>query len=296
MRHTMLLLLSALSIAGCTAQVSDLDDLEVDPDACDPRGSAEQGTDLDLTFVSVSPHVNQDMFFAVTVGEERNIEAMMVLSTLDDQDLHLVVPKLLPEGPSELAFWADSMPKGFDPINDDGDPIDHQWTRPVCPNGKMLFTHTTPFQDVQDALSTGAIFDFQIPDALQRPELFDTFQMWVIAIQLDDDNKDLQTRAYFRWSPLVPPAKGEDAPEQRVPPTHFQVGGNALGEPRGAIDQLSFYRIEFVIDVDQNGKRSRGDFVCSFRERAPDDMTWKLPLDLGECDAPSGFDPLTFEP
>ena len=109
---------------------------------------------------------------------------MMVLSTFDDPNLRLKVPKLLPEGPSELAFWANSMPMGFDPINDDGDPIDHQWTRPICPDGKLTFTHTTPFQDVQDALSAGAIFAFQIPEELRRPELFDTFHMWVRATQL----------------------------------------------------------------------------------------------------------------
>jgi hypothetical protein len=149
---------------------------------------------------------------------------------------------------------------------------------------------------VQDALSTGAIFDFQIPEAMQRPELFDTFRMWVSAIQLDEENEDLQTRAYYRWSPLVAPSRGEDVPEQRDPPTHFQVGGNALGEPRGAIDQLSLYRIELVIDVDESGDLSRGDFVCDFRERAPDAMTWTLPLDLDKCDAPSGFDLLRFEP
>ena len=301
-RSALLLLLSVLPLAllaSCTADVSDLDDLKTDGDACDPRGRAERGTDLDLSFSGVVPHVNQDMFFAITVGEERNIEAMMVLSTLDDPDLHLVVPKMLPEGPSELAFWADSMPKAFDPINEDGDPIDHQWTRPICPNGKLTFTHTTPFQSVVDALSTGAIFAFQIPDELRRPELFDNFQMWVSAILLSDDDPDeeVQTRAFYRWSPLVALSPGEDAPDQREPPEKLQVGGNALGEPRGAIDTLSLYRIEFVIDVDEDGKRSRGDYVCNYdRQRAPDAMTWEFTPDLSQCDAPNGFDPLTFKP
>lgn len=297
MRRTHCIAAAAL-LAGCTSQVSDLDDLKTDEDACDPRGRAERGTDLDLQFVATTPHVNQDMFFAVTVGEERSIEAMMVLSTFDDPDLHLHVPKLLPEGPSELAFWADSMPPGFDPINEDGDPIDHQWTRPVCPNGKLTFTHTTPFQSVVDALSTGAIFSFQIPEALRRRELFDTYRMWVRAILLSDDDPDeeVQTRAFYRWSPLVAPARGEDVPEQRDPPEKFQVGGNALGEPRGAIDTLSLYRIEFVIDVDQTGDLSNADFVCSEREQAPDAMVWEFTPDLSECDAPNDFDPLTFEP
>jgi hypothetical protein len=292
-------LLSLLLLAACSASVSDLDELETHEDACDPRGRAERGTDLDLQFVSTNPHVNQDMFFAVTVGEERSIEAMIVLSTFDDPALRLRVPKLLPGGPSELAFWADSMPDGFDPINDDGDPIDHQWTRPVCPDGKMKFTHTTPFQSVVDALSTGAIFAFMIPDELRRPELFDTFTMWASAILLDDDDPDeeVQTRAFFRWSPLVSPAKGEDAPPQREPPTKLQVGGNALGEPRGAIDTLSLYRIEFVIDVDHSGDLSRADFICNYeRQRAPDAMVWEFVPDLAQCDAPAGFDPLTYTP
>jgi len=297
--HRTLTCLAIALLSACSARVSDLDDLKTDPDACDPQGSTARGTDLDMQFVATTPHVNQDMFFAVTVGKERNIEAMMVLSTFDDPNLHLVVPKLLPEGPSELAFWADSMPKGFDPINDKGDPIDHQWTRPVCPDGKLHFTHTTPFQSVVDALSTGAIFAFHIPTELQRPELFDTFHMWVSATLLSDDNPDeeVQTRAFFRWSPLVAPSRGADAPEQRDPPTKFQVGGNALGEPRGAIDTLSLYRIVFVIDVDETGDLSRADFVCTYdRQQAPDAMTWDFTPDLSECDAPNGFDPLTFEP
>ncbi len=300
----MLATLSILLIAACSSQVSDLDELRVDGDACDPTGRTARGTDLDLQFIDVTPHVNQDILFAVTVGEERSIEAMMVLSTLADPDLNLVVPKLLPEGPSELAFWADSMPAGFDPINEDGSPNDHQWTRPVCPNGQVTFTHTPPFQSVQNAVSTGAIFSFQIPDELQRPELFDTFTMWVTATLLSDDFEPVQARAYYRWSPLVAPARGIEVPEQRDPPAKFQVGGNALGEPRGAIDTLSFYEVQFVIDVDESGDRSGPDFVCTFRQQAPDAMTWmfELPrdddgvLDLSMCDDPDGFDPLTFEP
>ena len=288
-----------LLLAACSMSVSDLDDLETEEDACDPRGRAERGTDFDLQFVATTPHVNQDMFFAVTVGEEHSIEAIMVLSTFDDPDLHLVVPKLLPEGPSELAFWADSMPDGFDPINDDGDPIDHQWTRPVCPDGKLTFTHTTPFQSVQNALSTGAIFAFMIPKELQRPELFDNYKMWVRAILLDDEDPDqeVQTRAFYRWSPLVPlEGEDEDALKQRPPPEKLQVGGNALGEPRGAIDTLSLYRIEFVIDVDKDGNLSRGDFICNYeRQRAPDAMVWEFVPDLSQCDAPADFDPLTVE-
>jgi hypothetical protein len=289
----------ALVLLACSADVSDLDDLGVDEDACDPRGRTARGDDLDLRFGSVTPHVNQDMFFAVTIGEDRDIEAMMVLSTLDDPDLHLVVPKLLPEGPSELAFWADSMPPGFDAIDDEEDAIDHQWTRPVCPNGELTFTHTTPFQSVQDARSTGAIFDFRIPAELQRSELFDTFKMWVSATLLDDDDPsvELQTRAYYRYAPYVAPVRGAEVPDQREPPENFQVGGNALGEPRGAIDTLSFYRIEFAIDVDESGDPSPGDFHCNYeRQQAPDAMTWVFEPDLGQCDAPSGFDPLTFEP
>lgn len=287
------------SVLGCSAQVSDLDALRTDLDACDPRGRAEEGTDLDLQFVSVTPHVNQDLFLAVTVGEERSIEAIVVLSPLDDPDLHLVVPKLLPKGPSELAFWADSQPSGFDAINDDGDPVDHQWTRPVCPSGEVTFTHGTPFQSVQDGLSTGAIFRFEIPEEIRRSELFDSFRMWVRAIKLADDDLDteVQTRAYFRWTPLVAPAEGADAPEQRDPPDAFQVGGNALGEPRGAVDTLSFYRIEFVIDVDESGDLSHADFICNYpRQQAPDAQTWTFTPDLAQCDAPAGFDPRRFEP
>jgi hypothetical protein len=294
-----LLLVSIVFLAACSGSVSDLDDLREDVDACDPRGRAERGTDLEMRFDATVPHVNQDMFFAITVGQERNIEGMAVLSTFDDPDLQLSIPKFLPEGPSELAFWADAMPSGFDPINEDGDPIDHQWTRPVCPDGKLTFTHNTPFQSVVDALSTGAIFAFQIPEPMQRSELFDTFKMWVTAIQLDaeDPEEEVQTRAFYRWSPLVSPARGAEVPDQRPPPEKLQVGGNALGEPRGAIDKGSFYRIEFVIDVDETGDLSNADFICSYdQQQAPDAMTWEFMPDLEQCDAPQDFDPLTFEP
>lgn len=305
MRRALLSLVTMVSstlLGACAAQVSDLDELEVDTDACDPRGAARRGTDFTMQFVDVTPHVNQNMFFAVTVGEERSIEAMMVLSTFDDPDLRLFVPKLLPAGPSELAFWADSEPVGtFDPIPAEGEtgPIDHQWTRPICPDGRLTFTHTTPFQDVQDALSTGAIFQLVIPEPMRRAELFDNLHMWVTVTQLDDrdQSREVQTRAYFRWAPQVAPARGQDVPEQRPVPTVFQVGGNALGEPRGAIDKLSFYNIEFVIDVDGSGGLSNRDFVCRYeRQRAPDQMTWMFEPDLDDCDAPSGFDLATFEP
>jgi hypothetical protein len=292
MRSTLLVL--TLIFSGCTADVSDLDDLKVDSDACDPRADSVRGTDLELQFVDVTPHVNQDMFFAITVGaEERSVEALLVLSTLDDPDLHLVVKDFLPGGTEpQLAFWADSNPPGFNEINDDDQPIDHQWTRPVCPDGKITFTHTTPFQSVQGAATSGAIFDFIIPTELQRAAVFNNFDVWVRVILLDDDGEDVQTRAFFRWAPLV----DVDPDDQRAPPTHFQVGGNALGEPRGAIDTLSTYRIEFVIDVDDDGVRTPDDFFCTYTERAPDDMTWTFVPDLSQCDEPDDFDPRTFEP
>lgn len=305
MRRTLLVL--SLVVGACTAQVSDLDDLVVNDEACDPRGETARGTDLDLQFDGLVPHINQDMFFAVTVGEERNVEALMVLAGLDDPDLHIVVPDLLPAGPSELAFWADSLPVGmFNPIpgedeepaeDEEPPPIDHQWTRPICPNGVMTFKHTTPFQSVKDATSTGAVFKFIFPEQVAMNEdLFGTFHMWVRVILLDDEDpsKELQTRAFFRWAPHVDIGDGE--PQQRLPKDgNFQIGGNALGERRGAIDQLSRYRIEFVIDVDQDGEPSRSDYVCSFeRQRAPDAAEWLFEPDLSRCDPPDDFDPATF--
>jgi len=290
-RNTLLL---TLFLTGCSAQVSDLDDLEVDQDACANTGRAARGTDLDLKFVGLTPHVGQDMFFAVTVGEDSNIESMFVLSQLEDANLRLVVPKLLPEGPSDLAFWADSEPTGmFNSIPDmeESGAIDHQWKRPICPDGKLTFTHTTPFQDVQHAISTGAVFHFRIPDELSRCELFERFTMWVTAIQLDDNDlsEEVQTRAYFRWTPR--PICDLDAGMGSSAPAQFQVGGNALGQLRGPIDKRSFYRIEFVIDVDDDGERGNRDFVCSFeREQAPDSMDWNFEPDVSECDAPSDFD------
>jgi hypothetical protein len=291
MRRT-LSLSFVLALAGCTAQVGELDDLEVNAEVCQAGGTTARGTDLDLQFQGLTPHVNQTIFFAVTVGEERNIEAIMVLSGLDDPDLHLVVPKLLPEGQPELAFWADSAPVGtFNDIDDDA--VDHQWTRPICPNGVLRFEHDTPFQSVKSAVSTGAIFQFVLPPLLRASMALDKYKMWVSATQLDDDDPEklVQTRAFFRWSPRVEdPATGE-TPEDTRMRDFFQVGGNALGEPRGAIDKRSLYRIEFVIDADENDRKSKDDFVCVYdRERAPDEMTWQFMPDLCECDVPDGFD------
>lgn len=289
-RTSSIALLSVL--CACSAQVSDLDDLQTDSDACDPRGRTELGTTLDLTFKSVTPHVNQDMFLAITQGRERNVEAMVVLSTLNDPNLHLVVPKLLPAGTSELAFWADGEPDGFDPIDSSNNP-DHQWIRPVCPNGKQTFTHTTPFQDIEGAIATGAVFVFEIPELLRRQRLFERYRMWVRATKLADDDRSTeeQTRAYFRWSPFVDPAGPTDAPAQRPAPETFQVGDNVLGEGRGPIDTFSYYNIEFVIDVDDDGALGGDDFVCRYQEqRAPGGNTWKFKGDVTSCDVPSGLD------
>lgn len=277
-----------LMLFACSAGVSDLDDLTTDDDACDPRGSAALGTDLDLTFLDLDPHKNQDMFFAITVGEERDIEALMVFQKFDDPDMHLVVPKLLPEGQSELAFWADANPMGYNGL--DEDVPDHQWTRPVCPNGKVHFEHTTPFQSVKEARSTGAIFAFQLPQALRdREELFREHKMWVRATLLDDDtDEELQTRVFYRWAPLVDVTDTQQ--EAREIPMAFQVGGNALDEPRGAIDTLSFYNIEFVIDFDDSNDSSAGDFTCTYmKQQAPDDGTWSFVPDLTQCDPPDDF-------
>lgn len=281
---------------ACMGAVSDLDDLAIDKDACDPRGTYVRGTDLELRFIELQPHLNQEMKFAVTVGKAREVNSMFVLSTLNDPSLRLTIPKLLPGRPSELAFWADSMEPGFDPINQDGKPNDHQWTRPICPNGKLTFTHDTPFQDVSGAIATRAAFDFLIPeDWRDNRALFDNLEMWVRATQLasEDSREEVQTHVYFRWAPYVK-AAGK-VPEQRSPPERFHVGG-ALGEKLGPIDHGLFYRVVFVIDVDQSGDRTGDDFVCEQTEQAPDRAVWEFSPDLSRCDSPDGFAPTTYSP
>lgn len=278
-------------LCACSAQVADLDDLQTDPDACDPRGRSERGTALDLTFRNVSPHINQDVFFAVTRGKERNVESMLVLSSLEDANLHLIVPKLLPSGSSELAFWADGEPFGFDSL--ESRVPDHQWIRPVCPNGKLTFTHTTPFQDVEGAIATGAVFVFEIPLLLQRQRLFDRYRMWLRVTQLSDEDEmaEVQTRAFFRWSPFVDPPGDDDMPDQRPAPKTFQIGANVLGEGRGPIDTFSFYNIEFVIDLDDDGEVGGDDVVCRWKNRrAPGGNTWRFNEDVAGCDVPNGLD------
>jgi len=278
-------------LCACSAAVSDLDDLRTDSDACDPRGRAERGTDLDLAFKNLTPHINQDLFLAVTKGKERSVESMLVLSSLNDANLHLVVPKLLPSGTAELAFWADGEPFGFDSL--ESSIPDHQWIRPVCPNGKLTFTHNTPFQDVEGAVATGAVFVFEIPLLLQRQRLFDRYRMWLRVTQLSDDDErsEAQTRAFFRWSPRVDPPGSDEQPEQRAVPETFQVGDNVLGEGRGPIDTFSFYNIEFVIDLDDDDELGGDDLVCRWKnEQAPGGNTWRFNRDVSVCDVPNGLD------
>ncbi len=300
-------------LVSCTAAVSDLNGFSNYGDACDPRGTQHLGDDLDLQFFNMTPHVNQTIFAALEVGNDENIEAMFVIDRLTDlsnpvaasrgtssANLLLNIPEILPADPATLAFWANSVDPEvvhFDPITSDGAP-DHQWTRPICPDGDVTFTHTTPFQSVQDAVSTGAIWHFNIPTAIQRPELFDNFTMAAWAVRVNGLGR--QTRVFYRWSPFVALAPGMQVPTQRTPPTQFQVGGNALGEPRGAIDVGELYEVHFVIDVDHDGELgSAGDYVCQWDDQSmptSDPGNWFYDPDLAPCDAPSGFDPLTFTP
>lgn len=305
-----------LLLGGCTAAVSDLNGFSNYSDACDPRGTQHLGDDLSLQFFNMTPHVNQQIFAAVEVGAGRNIEAMFVIDRLTDlsnptaasrgassANLLLEIPEMMPADPATLAFWANSVDPEvvhFDPIMMDGTTApDHQWTRPVCPDGQMTFTHTTPFQSVQEALSTGAIYHFQIPTEIQRSELFDNFTMATWAVRVNDAGR--QTRVYYRWSPFVALAPGMPVPAQRPPPTELKVGGNALGEPRGAIDVGELYEVHFVIDVDHDGHMgSAGDYVCVWENQVMptggDPTNWMYVPDLRACDAPSGFDPTTFTP
>lgn len=281
---------------SCSMTVSGLDDLTEDDDACDPRGRTELGTDLSIDFRGLTPHVNEELLMAVTVDVdgEAQVSSMAVLSTLEDPDLDLVLPKMLPAGPSEFRFWADSPPLGvFNTIEDDV--VDHQWVRPVCPNGELVFTHTTPFQDISEATATGAVFRFMIPPVMRKPAIFDRFKMWVSATRLSDSDpsEDDQMLAFFRWAPFVAPPGSDEVPEQRDPPESFKVGDNVLGRNRGPIDTGALYRVEFVIDVDKSDDRSSGDFICEFdRERAEADGSgeWVFDPRLVECNRPSDFD------
>jgi len=289
-------------LGGCTAAVSDLNGFTNSTDACDPRGTQHLGEDLDIQFFNTNAHINQDIRFAVEVGPDRSIEAMFVVSAFDDPNLLLHVPGVLPAAPATLAFWADSnLTPGFQALSvDPSMQPDHQWFRPICPNGQMTFTHTTPFQDIQDATSTGAVFRFEIPVSFQRPELFDHRRMAAWAVLVDDAGR--QTRAFYRWAPFVALSPGMPVPAQRPPPAFFQVGGNVLGEMRGTIDSGSIYEIHFVIDADDDDDfGTTGDYNCVWMNQAmptgagTDPNLWDYVPDLSACD-PNGFDPVTFTP
>lgn len=281
------LLLSTLCavLGACSAQVGDLDDLRTDADACDPRGRAQRGTDLALQMLDM-PHVGERILFAITQAE--TVEGMAVIQTLGEADFLLQIPKFLPEGPSTLAFWADGAPVGeFNPL-DDPDKRDHQWTRPVCPNGIMTFTHRTPFQDVRGAIATGARFVFEVPQVITNA-LLRRQSMWVRVTELDlsDQTTEVQTRGFFLWNPTE---LGEaNAVVTRAVTREFRIEG-ALGDRLGPIDQLSFYNIEFVIDLDRDGRAGGADVICEFRrERAPDRAEWRFAPAVTGCVLPTDF-------
>jgi hypothetical protein len=303
MKRTLLVTLAMLALGGCTAVVSDLNGFNNDADACDPRGTPHIGQDLDIQFVNTMAHVNQDMRFAIEVGPDHSVEALAVVSAFDNPNELLHFPEMIPgPDPATLAFWADSnMMPGFQMLPDMGttDLPDHQWFRPICPNGQMTFTHTTPFQDIHHATSTGAIFRFHIPAEIQRQPLFDHFRMaaWAVRIQ---DNGARQTRAYYQWQPLVALSPGMPTPTQRPVPMFFQVGGNVIAESRGAIDSGEIYEVHFVIDADSDGDfGTTGDYNCVWMNQAMPSMpaeagVWDFDQPLtGNCD-PNGFDPVTF--
>lgn len=277
-------LIAGILIGGCSSQVGDLDDLRTSSDACDPRGRAERGTDLRLQMLGM-PHVGERVLFAITQAD--SVEGMAVIHTLPTQDFLLQIDKFLPEGNSTLAFWADSSPVGtFNSLDDPVKP-DHQWTRPVCPNGEMTFTHETPFQDVRGATAAGARFVFEVPQLVSGLQLRRR-SMWVRVTELDlsDQTTEVQTRGFFLWSP-----PGEGTPEAaRAIMREFRIEG-AGGERLGPIDQLSFYNVEFVIDLDNDGRPSGADVVCLYRrEQAPDAAEWRFTPNVTGCDTPVDFE------
>lgn len=358
--RTRLVCALALALSACSTTVGDLNDFTVVADACDPRGASFTGQDFEMQFINTNAHLNNVMFGAVQVGPERNVEAVVVVSGFDDANLHLTIPELMPGPPATFAFWMDTNFDGvFTPIPDpeavDPPPADHQWLRPICPDGTMTFTHTTPFQNVRGALSDGAIFRFLVPADIQaNADLFNTFRMSVRATRVEGDSR--QTRAYFRWAPYVASTPAGTRPLRMVPSlptprtctaspecsdfstnggtcvipsgatmgdcvslgppqvervTAFQMGGNALGEPRGPIDIGADYEIELIIDADcpvtdagcvdgdpEHELGSRNDFVCTYVATAPPVGMWEFMPDIsvaaGFCDYPEGFNPATF--
>src|SRR5690349_23547816 len=102
--RTTLVCFVALALMSCSATVSDLNGFTVVEDACDPRGTPFEGQDLDLQFINTNAHLNNTMFAAVQVGEERVVEAVVVVAGFDDPNLDLRIPELLPAQPSSFAF------------------------------------------------------------------------------------------------------------------------------------------------------------------------------------------------
>ncbi len=283
--------LVAIALAGCTAAVSDLGGFSNYGDACDPRPTQHRGADLRIQFVNTTPHINQDMRFAIEVGADRNVEALAIVSTFSDPQLVLELPEMMPTDPSTLAFWADTNGDGvFEPtvqpdmgMLPDAGPdtdaavvpyqIDHQWFRPICRDGNITFTHSTPFQDISHATSNGSIFRFVLPaDLRAAPTLFQTHAMAAWAVEVDENNQR-QGRVYYQWHPYV--AIAGTTPMQRAAPMFFNVGGNVGTESRGAIDAGSMYEVHFSIDADHDGHfGGTEDYNCVWRNQQASGAIW----------------------
>lgn len=182
---------AALTLAGCSAVVSDVGGVQFSPEACVQGANRQARRDARFVFAEMEAHGNAATSIALIGGPtvpgepDRAIlrgRALISpsfaagdydLSALADLDaprctaavrapltMDFTIPGFLaPDatngGPYRIDFWSET---NGEPGRQ---PEDHTWVRPVCDDGDVFFVHNTGFDRIVNVESNGVDFTFE---------------------------------------------------------------------------------------------------------------------------------------
>lgn len=284
-----------VATTGCSLALDDVRNAPVDAEFCDESHNTQNIRDGHFRFLDMAAHTNHLTVISVvsqpgpyrdpmtgTTSQRPRVRSRATISpsvaaathyairdgscvsteatgmTMDFVARNFIPSNIgSPGGPYRIDFWSDATGDRMLTPRDDMGGGDHIWTRPVCSDGDVLFTHNTGFDAPLGAVPTGG--DFQL--VLSEDEVVQAvFPMLGPAARIPIVNA-------LRQQPMVVEVNWQGLTVGYMR-TIRACDTNPVGV-RGVIDAGAEHTVTVYWDFEHNGRYDEScDPICNFTTNA----------------------------